>query len=226
MKNQQNRQQPDVIQFLLESGIQIPNEWGVQRTPECGHQMYERIPADKEIVMCEFANCLTINNIRIRDSVKKIGVSAFANCEKLQNIVFSCSLEEIGDGAFRACDNIKSINIPGSVLIMGNCVFARCFNLEKVTFDGYVDMLGDSIFAGCENLKEIIAPAKMAEKLKKDADRLGINPNCKIIETPEKMDANQLADENDNNQIKRSSSVPSSSHQQRQRSSSVPSSSN
>ncbi len=65
-------------------------------------------------------------NIKIPNSIKKIGIGAFWNCTSLIAVEIPNGLEIIGGDAFYYCHNLKSLNIPKSVQIIGNDPFAAC----------------------------------------------------------------------------------------------------
>ena len=65
-----------------------------------------------------------------------MGQYVFANCISLTNVVLSNSLKEIPSYSFFGCYSLANIIIPDSVRIIGNYVFERCNKLTKLVAIG------------------------------------------------------------------------------------------
>ena len=72
-----------------------------------------------------FAGCMTLTEIELPESVKKICNSAFFNCKNLTELYLPESLEEIGDNVFDGCDNLGQLIIPSGVKRIGNFLYAN-----------------------------------------------------------------------------------------------------
>ena len=133
-----------------------------------------------EIKECAFLGCLTIEQIRIADSVTTIGEAAFAgvgaeiiwgenpSVTEIGETVFAVymgdsitipdSVTTIGFGAFTASANITEIVIPDSVTSIGENAFYDCSSLQSVTIGNSVESIGYSAFEGCTSLTSIVLP--------------------------------------------------------------------
>lgn len=90
--------------------------------------------------------------------VTRIGDDAFADCGSLENIVIPDSITSIGESAFSNCSSLKSITIPDSVTSIGNRAFEGCSSLTSITIGNSVTSIGYDAFSGCSSLQEITIP--------------------------------------------------------------------
>ena len=82
-----------------------------------------------------FADCLSMTNITIPDSVTYIGEYAFNNCPSLTNIVFGDGLTSLPKYLFLGEENVKSITIGSRVSSLYHETFTYLWNLESITVD-------------------------------------------------------------------------------------------
>ena len=129
-----------------------------------------------------FANCSSLTNISLPDSLTSVGTGAFSNCSKLKynasndlkylgnennpyvyladtikESITTATIENgckiIGASAFSDYKNLTSISIPNSITSIGDSAFYGCTNLTNITLPHSVERIGDSAFYGCTNLK-------------------------------------------------------------------------
>ncbi len=79
-----------------------------------------------------FAYCRKLKEIKLSDSLLKIGNYAFGNCSLLQTVTIPEKVQYIGQMAFGGCTSLESINIPESVTEMKGYVFSGCTSLETI----------------------------------------------------------------------------------------------
>jgi len=82
-----------------------------------------------------FANCDSLTNVTIPDSVTSIGEAAFDSCENLTSVVIPDSVTSIGGDAFYGCSSLSSINIPDRITYIGDLAFDGCTNLAYNVYD-------------------------------------------------------------------------------------------
>lgn len=70
----------------------------------------------------------SVNLFSLKD-LKKIGSGAFANCISLNEVIIPESVTTIGGGAFANCISLESITIPGSVSEFGQAVLEGASNV-------------------------------------------------------------------------------------------------
>lgn len=78
-----------------------------------------------------FQGCGALRNVNLSSmkEMKKIGSGAFANCISLKEVVIPESVMTIGGGAFANCISLESIAIPGSVSEFGQAVLEGAANV-------------------------------------------------------------------------------------------------
>ena len=67
--------------------------------------------------------------------VTSIGEGAFADCDSLRNVTIPESVKNIGENAFNSCDGLTSLTIPNSVTSIGEGAFYKCENLSSINVD-------------------------------------------------------------------------------------------
>ena len=84
-----------------------------------------------------------------------IGSYAFANCNSMQNATIGNSVEDIKTYAFSECTVLEEIVIPDNVPSMGSYCFYNCSSLEKAFIGTGIELLNTKIFSGCSSLNEV-----------------------------------------------------------------------
>ena len=120
-------------------------------------ETYKGLPV-KEIGDEAFADCVSLINITIPETIKSIGNGAFSWCESLTNITIPDSVIIIGEEAFSCCELLTSVIIGNNVTIIGEEAFADCDLLASVIIGNNVIIIGDDAFEDCESLTTIEIP--------------------------------------------------------------------
>ena len=110
--------------------VHIPDKIEGHEVTEIGHGSigYELLPRyDFDEYICQ-----NILEVRLPDTVEKIGYYAFGNCKKLTNINIPSSLRELETGAF-AITRIKEIELPEGMTQIGDSAFLFSGNLKVVS---------------------------------------------------------------------------------------------
>jgi hypothetical protein len=102
-----------------------------------------------------FAECGTLTDITIPDSVTSIGEAAFWCCNSLSSIKIPNSVTYIGDYTFESCGSLTSAEIPYGITDIGDWTFEYCYNLSQVTIPDSVQSIDSSAFNGCYNLTDV-----------------------------------------------------------------------
>lgn len=118
-----------------------------------------------EINYNAFYNCSSLTKIALSENLKSIGESAFDACSSLTYIVIPDGVVSIGDFAFDSCEKLVEIIIPNSVKSIGASAFAFCDNLAKITIGSGVETIGEKAFEFCEKLESIDFKGTKAEWL-------------------------------------------------------------
>ncbi len=132
-----------------------------------------------------FYECSTLRNVKIPETVEKIGHHAFYACA-LENIVIPDSVTEIGMGCFcgnsslisasvsenvselpqscfRSCTKLKNIIIPQNVTDIGDFCFSGCTSLSSVSLSENVEKIGDCAFYMCSSMNAMYIPPSVNE---------------------------------------------------------------
>ncbi|CAJ1958349.1 unnamed protein product [Cylindrotheca closterium] len=95
----------------------------------------------------------------IVDSVKKIGEEAFAQCYSLQRLRISSRLNKIGQGSFEECYGLVEADLLAtSVREIPHGAFLCCISLQAVSLPKPIVRLCATSFYGCESLVSVIVP--------------------------------------------------------------------
>ena len=105
-----------------------------------------------EIGDFSFAGQVSVGELVIPDSVKKIGKGAFYLWQNLKKLDLGQGVEVIGEGAF--CQTAPDhLVIPGSVEKIESKAFMGCNAMNSVTFSEGLKSIGDDAFRGCSAIK-------------------------------------------------------------------------
>ena len=135
--------------------VHIPDKIDGVEVTEIGHGSigYELLPrSDFDEYICQ-----NILEVRLPDTVEKIGYYAFGNCKKLTNINIPSSLRELETGAF-AITRIKEIELPDGMTKISYGAFNFSGNLKKITLPDSIEEIDEWAFHYCVSLKEINVP--------------------------------------------------------------------
>ncbi len=105
-----------------------------------------------------FYNCYGLLVVMLPYSIMQIGSYAFAGCRVLTKIEIPNSVVSIGDGAFEFCTRFKSVVVPESVKSIGAKAFSRCSHLSNIVIQNGVESIGTAAFYGCESLECVTIP--------------------------------------------------------------------
>ena len=105
-----------------------------------------------EIAYQAFSSQLSIEKVKIPDTVTRIEEEAFFGCSNLEEVELSSKLVKIGDGAFEGCTQLDEIEFPETLKTIGANAFFRCSNLRQLYVPASVDDIGEQAFVSCENL--------------------------------------------------------------------------
>lgn len=89
-----------------------------------------------EIASNAYYNNTTITSVIIPDGVTKIGMYAFANCTSLRNATISNTVTSILGYAFKGNSNLTTVRIGSGVTFIGTDAFAECTNLTDIYYAG------------------------------------------------------------------------------------------
>ncbi len=161
----------------------------------------------ERIKMDAFKSFSQLTDIKMYDTLKKIGARAFKNCTQLEELHIPDSVTFIGDevargdsalstltisnsvkrlhlNAFRDCDALTTVYIPDGVATIGKQAFRDCDSLTNVYFGNDVKTIGIRAFRNCMSLNKIVFGDNI-QHIKKAAFRDCISLNS--IELPDSL---------------------------------------
>ena len=93
---------------------------------------YDILPGVTRVGEMAFAECGTLKNITIPDTVTAIDTMAFFKCGNLRSIRIQDGVETIGSDAFSYCAKAPYIFIPASVKEIGHHAFWDCGGVSEI----------------------------------------------------------------------------------------------
>lgn len=145
----------------------------------------------KEITKSMFFGCKLLSDVRLAETIEKIGAYAFAdcraltkltsfenikikrieraafeNCVGLEKLEFSKELEYLGEAAFAGCRSIRYVEFPDAseLKVVSEHCFRDCRKLEWIVLPDLVEKVGISAFLGCDSLQYLSIPASCAQE--------------------------------------------------------------
>ena len=102
-----------------------------------------------------FADNKKITNIRIPESVKRIGKYAFSRCTALTSVTIFAEVTKLEVSTFADCKELKKVELPVSLEEIKEWAFIHCENLECITIPKNVKSIGRLAFGYWTKLKEL-----------------------------------------------------------------------
>ena len=92
-----------------------------------------------------------ITEIKIPDTVTKIGKNAFSGCTSITNVEIPDTVTEIGENAFRGCTKLSDVKLPdnNNFTKLPNYCFYGDGLLKNIELPNNITSIGDSGFYGC-----------------------------------------------------------------------------
>ncbi|MGN0518866.1 MAG: leucine-rich repeat domain-containing protein [Acutalibacteraceae bacterium] len=110
------------------------------------------------ISICEsaFANCISLKDIVLPDSIAEIGASAFNGCASLTGITIPKNMKKISDYTFANCSGLTEINMHSGITEIATYAFNNCTNLKSVELPKGISIVDIGTFAGCLRLERFV----------------------------------------------------------------------
>jgi hypothetical protein len=129
------------------------------------------IPKSVTTIDGAFSDCPNLKVVTFEPGsrITEIGPETFGSCVSLQGIKLPDSVRKIGVTAF-VCSGLTSITIPSAVEAIGSNAFYRCVLLRNVTFakNSNLKKISERAFMGCQSLGAITLPPSV-ESIKAEA---------------------------------------------------------
>lgn len=131
-----------------------------------------------------------LRNVRIPNSVERIGDDAFSSCKRLTAIALPDSVTSIGARAFIYCGSLSSATLSNSLSIIGRAAFAHCTSLHEISVPSSVTKIVGGAFGDCSNLATVIfegAVPKLDDELFYDTTTIAYYPADNSTWTADKL---------------------------------------
>ena len=102
---------------------------------------------------------MSIEEIKIPESVKSIGESAFYSCKKLRSVNIPSKNSEIPDFAFYNCSSLQTIELPEGLTEIGKYAFCKS-GLSEVKLPSKLETISNYAFAETK-VESIILPESL-----------------------------------------------------------------
>lgn len=112
------------------------------------------------IADCAFANCYSLAEIEIPNSVVTIGKQAFWSCADMEKVTFQkeSMIQSIGEHAFHWNCFLKKIELPKGLTQISAGMIEECEFLEEIVIPEGVTTIGEKAFNQCKRLKTVKIP--------------------------------------------------------------------
>lgn len=117
-----------------------------------------------EIGNYAFGYCNKLKEIKVPNSILKLGRNTFENCVHLEVVIFDDVAEteikriDIPKECFNYCFNLRIAHLPNYVKSIGSFSFRNCEKLEEIILPNSITKIGCLAFSQCKSLKEITIP--------------------------------------------------------------------
>ena len=149
--------------------IEIPasvNSMGDEIFKGCTSLEKVKLSTNVTILLEEFEDCDALKSIEIPEGVLELK-GTFSGCKNLIEVKLPNSLQKIGYATFRDCESLEKIELPKNLTTIGEHAFENCKGLKEITLPEKVSLVKDDAFKGCTGIKSVTAlnPYPFPERL-------------------------------------------------------------
>jgi hypothetical protein len=109
----------------------------------------------KEIDLCAFQGCSSLQILIMPDSVKVIDWNSFRECSALQGLKIPGGVTKIEWNSFRGCSRLQTLEIPATVTEIEGSAFHGCLGLKTLIVSESVARINKSAFDECSGLQRV-----------------------------------------------------------------------
>lgn len=123
-----------------------------------------------------FADCTSLKEVKIPDTVIELGNGAFSNCTALEKVTLGTELARIGIGAFAGCESLEKMELAKdnvNLILEDDCLYSKDKTTlylmlpyrEKETYSmpSTVTDIAEYAFWNCNNVKTISLSSHLEE---------------------------------------------------------------
>lgn len=149
-----------------------------------------------------FRNCVTLQEVKIPETITTVGESCFSGCQNLENVVMPANVKKIPRSFFYGCSSLKHIDLPESletieesafcgtaleevklpegVTKLESYAFERCASLTSVYLPLNIQEIGQDCFNGCTSLANLYNPSSEPIDLKENIADEDVYQRCTL----------------------------------------------
>lgn len=105
-------------------------------------------------VCWSFSGCKSLERVHLANGIQKVPLRAFANCSSLMDLYIPDTVSEIGEYAFAGCTKLARIHLPSNIRKISKGLFMNCCSLEKCYLSDSIEEIEDEAFIGCTALRK------------------------------------------------------------------------
>ena len=110
-----------------------------------------------------FEGCSGLTEVRLHVTLTKIEKYAFQNCSGLTELRLPDTLTEIGRGAFSGCSGLTELRLPDTLTEIGEYAFSRCSGLTELRLPETLTKIEQYAFQGCSGLTKLSLPGTLTK---------------------------------------------------------------
>ena len=132
-----------------------------------------------------FQNFTALKDVRLPETLKKVGSTAFNGCESLESVVIPEGVREIEFAAFNGCSSMKYVVLPSTLQKMWSRAFGSCSMLDSIVVkcDTAIDLPSMVFYGGSINTKFYIPCGKKELYTSKECWTINVTSNDNFVET-------------------------------------------
>ena len=134
-----------ITSIIIPDSVTELGKWIFYNATELQEVIFSSSTKIDNIYSYSFANCTSLQILRIPTSVQHIYDYAFAYCTNLLDIILPSSLKTIGTCAFIDCTTVSTLSLPYNITTIGNNAFGN------ISFPNDSNISISSIFKDNEN---------------------------------------------------------------------------
>ena len=105
-----------------------------------------------------FSGCDSLTEVKLNNSLQKLGSRAFALCENLRSVEFTNTITDCGYELFSRCPKLEAAVIPEGTKVIRNASYEYNTLLSEVTIPDSVETIEDYAFRNCPKLGWVTIP--------------------------------------------------------------------
>lgn len=112
-------------------------------------------------VCWSFNGCKLLERVHLASGMQAVPPRAFANCSSLTDLYIPDTVSQIGEYAFANCTKLAKIHLPSNIKKIPKGLFMNCCSLEKCYLSDSIEEIEGEAFIGCTALRKPWIPKEI-----------------------------------------------------------------